>query len=213
MGTIKRTREELIQLIKKVLVDLYDEKYVNKWVESRERPITRLIIQNGLQSNYSCAFTEVLKQKNILETRSAGVAMQYFLNGESIPDFDIVAEQIYQNYIDRAKRHRDFDGYPESKESDCRPKQVVERKTKAGKTIITKREEIKLGDMVYLVKNDMIVEGKVVGMQFNEYDKITYRVKYFSGEYIANCNVEKPFRTLEGILFYLRNNFVKYAKK
>lgn len=212
MGTIKRTKEELIEAIKRVLAELYKEEFTNRWIESRERPITKIMLENGLQSNYSCAFIEVLKEKEWLRTEDKGVNMKYFVNGSFIPDFTFLAEKIYENFLERTKRRREFEGYKDGKGSDLRPKQVSERRTKAGKTVITKREEIKLGDMVYLVKENRIVEARIVGMEINEYDKISYRAQYLSGENYCHCVVDFAFRTLDGILYWLRNNITKYDK-
>jgi hypothetical protein len=171
------------------------------------------MLENGLQSNYSCAFVEVLKEKEWLRTEDKGVNMKYFVDGSFIPDFTFLAEKIYENFLERKKRFREFEGYKDGQGSDLRPKQIYERKAKAGKTVIKKREEIKLGDIVYLIKENRIVEARIVGMEINEDDKISYSAKYLSGENYCHCIVEFAFRTLDGILYWLRNNISKYNKQ
>lgn len=213
MGTIKRTKEELIEAIKRVLAELYKEEFANRWIESRERPITKIMLENGLQSNYSCAFMEVLKEHKCLRTEDKGVNMKYYVDGSYIPDFTFLADKIYENFLERTKRRREFEGYKEGQGSDLRPKQIYERKAKAGKIVITKREEVKLGDIGYLIKNNMIVEARVIGMEINEYEKITYKMKYMIDGDWEYCGVDFVFRTLDGILYWLRNNISKYYKQ
>jgi hypothetical protein len=210
MGTIKRTKEELIEAIKRVLAELYKEEFTNRWIESRERPITKIMLENGLQSNYSCAFIEVLKEKEWLRTEDKGVNMKYYVDGTYIPDFTFLADKIYENFLERKKRFREFEGYKDGQGSDLRPKQIYERKTKAGKTVIKKREEIKLGDMAYLVRGNKIVEARVTGMDIDDFNKITYRMKFKINENWEYCSVDFVFRTLDGILYWLRNNISKY---
>jgi hypothetical protein len=210
MGTIKRTKEELIEAIKRVLAELYKEEFTNRWIESRERPITKIMLENGLQSNYSCAFVEVLKEKEWLRTEDKGVNMKYYVDGTYIPDFTFLADKIYENFLERKKRFREFEGYKDGQGSDLRPKQIYERKTKAGKTVIKKREEIKLGDMAYLVRGNKIVEARVTGMDIDDFNKITYRMKFKINENWEYCSVDFVFRTLDGILYWLRNNISKY---
>lgn len=210
MGTIKRTKEELIEAIKMVLTELYKEEFTNRWIESRERPLTKIMLENGLQSNYSCAFVEVLKEKEYLRTEDNGVNMKYYVNGSFVPDFTFLAEKIYENFLERTKRRREFEGYKDGQGSDLRPKQIYERKTKACKTVIKKREEIKLGDMAYLVRGNKIVEARVTGMDIDDFNKITYRMKFKINENWEYCSVDFVFRTLDGILYWLRNNISKY---
>ena len=214
MAPIKRTKEEIIELLKKVLLDLYNEKFLNRWLESRERPISKIIQENGLQSNYSCAIIEVLRQKNYMETRNLGVAMQYKIDGEHIPDFDFVAQTIYQNYVDRAKRRREYDGYKEGTSCDLRQKQRYEKKNKAvGQTIITKSKEFRLLDKVYIIHYENIHEGVIVGMHLDAEKKVVYLVEInrMQDSYTpGNIEVNKVFCTIDGILLYLRKNIIKH---
>lgn len=220
MIRINRSKEEICEAIKKVLAEMFSEGNVNCWQESRERPISRILQENGLQSNYCCAVISVLKNENILKTENRGVMMRYFVDSSTIPDLDTLADKIYRNFYDRQKQRREFEGYPEGKSSDLQPKRVTTRKDKACNTVIISKKELRLLDKAFVMYMDTIHEGVIVGMRYDEEkQKTLYNVKIVTGEYetgaLVYSHVETlhPFQNIDGIIFSLKKNMVKYATK
>lgn len=206
---VKRTKEELIDNIVKILADLFDRNYVDRWIESKDRPITSLIKKHEMEANYSCAIIEELKNKSLLESSSRGKYMCYKVSGFTIPDLHSLAEKIYENYRNRKRSQNEFDGYKNSDPKDLSPKRIKKSKEidESSDPVLWKKKEYKLLDRCYILHNDCIFEGVIIGMYFDG-AKIKYDVN-------INNNVIGTYRifcTIEGVLNYMSKNVVKFEK-
>jgi hypothetical protein len=160
-----------------------------------------------MEANYSCAITEELKKKGLFESNNRGRYMCYKVLGSQIPDLEFLARSIYENYINRKRTQNEFDGYKNSDPQDLIPKRSKRNKeiNQSSDPVIVKKKEFKLLDNCYILYNDCIFEGVIVGM-FVEDGKINYNVK------ITN-NVIRTYRifcTIEGVLNYMSKNVVKF---
>ena len=208
----KRTKQELIEGIKKILVDLFDSHWTDRWIESKHRAITSLIQLHGITPNYSCALIEEFKKGGFIEQQNKGAHMRYKILGSTIPDFDVLASKIYDNHLERKRSYTEFEGYKNSSPDELRPpKRKYTRRTPVnenGKAVVVNRREYKLKDRVYILNNDTIFEGYIIGMELATLtsDKISYKICVTNNV----IRTERVYSTIEGVLQYMRNRLIKY---
>lgn len=163
---------------------------MNVWISVKDRSIASILQSGGVNKNYSAIIVDELKKLGLVEGEGERSGMRYKIISNVIPDVSRLALTIYNRF---SKKIRPTEGYPESKKSDLFP--LIPKKNKSEnydpKTTIIRRKIIlpSLGDIRYIIYNNRITEGKIVGMYYHgENDKeVKYQIRIANPEYQECC--------------------------
>ena len=148
-----------------------------------------------------------------MEHKGVGVRMSYCIIGDVIPDFDAMAEKIYANYLQRKRSYTEFDGYQNSSPDDLRPQKRKYNKRdngENGKAVVV-HKKFELMDKVYILSNDTIFEGRIVGMELDllekaKGEKVRYKVRTANNV----IQTDRIFCTIDGVFQYMKVKLIKY---
>lgn len=179
-------RENILAALELVLAEILRVDKMNVWISVKERSIASILQSGGVNKNYSAIIVDELKKLGLVEGEGERSGMRYKIISNVIPDVSHLALTIYNRF---SKKIRPTEGYPESKKSDLFP--LIPKKDKSEnydpKTTIIRRKIIlpSLGDIRYIIYNNRITEGKIVGMYYHdENDKeIKYQMRIANPEY------------------------------
>lgn len=179
-------RENILAALELVLAEILRVDKMNVWISVKDRSITSILQSGGVNKNYSAIIVDELKKLGLVEGEGERSGMRYKIISNVIPDVSYLALTIYNRF---SKKIRPTEGYPESKKSDLFP--LIPKKDKSEnydpKTTIIRRKITlpSLGDIRYIIYNNRITEGKIVGMYYHdENDKeIKYQMRIANPEY------------------------------
>lgn len=173
MKQIQKT-EAILAGLELAIREVVKPENLNKWVSVRERSITKILKECEVNINYSSAFLEELRNVGLIETTSSGCGMKYMVRTLQIPDASFLARKIYDNFSERYAKGRVNDGYPTSCKSDLRPKRYAKESSTVGRSgavRVIPREIASLGDIGYVVQDNIIKEAMVVGVCYDSVDR------------------------------------------
>ena len=102
----KSTTEDILAGLELAVYEVMKPENLNVWVSVRQRSITSILKENGVDVNYSSAFLEELRSVGLVETDSCGVGLKYKVNTTNIPDVKFLVQKIYDNQRRDAQRVR-----------------------------------------------------------------------------------------------------------
>lgn len=225
MGTTKRT-DDILAGLELALYEVLKPENLNVWVSVRQRSITSILKENGVDMNFSSAFLEELRNVGLIETDSYGAGLKYMVKTDHIPDVKFLVKKIYDNHRARYAKGRVSDGYPSSKRSDLRPMNYGRgkdaTKSESGPVKIIPTEVARLGDVGYVVRDNVIYECMVVGIAYDTHDRkhIFYTVECYRGKnaegediynVISNVGRKEFHRNVESALAAI--HIFKYVKR
>lgn len=224
--TLKDKKEETLLGLQLAITDVMKPENLNRWVSAREASITKLLVKNGVNMNYSSAFLEELGKLGYVERQGQGCGLMYMVKTTTIVDSEKLALNIWDNFQARySKKKGTLDGYQDSKKSDLRPKVNRKRdisKGENGAPTYIPKEYAKLGDMGYIITDNQIVQVRLIGIHYApDGKKVLYDVdmsfKNDLGEQrwtvVPDICCGRFFRTPEQAAEYLMKKIVTYVKR
>ena len=225
---MKEKREEILTSLELAVSEILSPKQMNVWISVKERSITKILTEAGVNVNYSSAVMEELKKIGLVEREGMGLGMMYKIISNVIPDSGALAERIYENFKERYKRGK-TDDMPASRPSDLRPFRPKSRRNtmEHGTVTFIPNEIAKLGDMGYFITDNSIVEVRLVSVHYadDDFQKILYDVErsietkdengQTKTEYVVVRNVcrGKFFKTPDDAAAFLVRRCLKYTKR
>lgn len=177
----KSTTEDILAGLELAVYEVLKPENLNVWISVRQRSITSILKENGVDVNFSSAFLEELRNVGLVETDSCGVGLKYKVNTLNIPDIKFLVQRIYDNHKARRVKGTVNDGYPTSSSSDLRPMRHVSHSFagRSGAVKIIPHEVAKLGDIGYILEDNQVKEVMVIGIQYDPHDRarIVYTVE------------------------------------
>ena len=98
---MKEKREEILTSLELAVSEILSPKQMNVWISVKERSITKILTEAGVNVNYSSAVMEELKKIGLVEREGMGLGMMYKIISNVIPDSGALAERIYENFKER----------------------------------------------------------------------------------------------------------------
>ena len=179
----KSTTEDILAGLELAVYEVMKPENLNVWVSVRQRSITSILKENGVDVNYSSAFLEELRSVGLVETDSCGVGLKYKVNTTNIPDVKFLVQKIYDNHKARRAKGTVNDGYPTSSSGDLRPMRHVSHSSagRSGAVKIIPAEIAQLGEIGYIVRDNSIQEVMVVGIAFDSQERrrVLYTVESY----------------------------------
>lgn len=180
----KSTSEDILAGLELAVREVVKPENLNCWMSVRERSITGILKDCGVDCNYSSAFLEELRNVGLIETSSSGAGMKYMVRSCEIPDAAFLARKIYDNHRERYARGRVNDGYPASSRGDLTPKRVSKKTCvggESGPVRVIPAEIAHLGDIGYILHDNEIKEVMVIGISYDTHDRrrVVYTVEMY----------------------------------
>ena len=116
----KEKRDEILTGLELAVSEILSPEHMNVWISVKERSITKILAEAGVNVSYSSAVMEELKKIGLVEQDGTGRGMAYKIISNVIPDSEELAKRIYDNFKERRKNGNTYD-IPESRPSDLRP--------------------------------------------------------------------------------------------
>ena len=91
---MKEKREEILTGLELAVSEILSPKHMNVWISVKERSITKILTEAGVNVNYSSAVMEELKKIGLVEREGAGLGMMYKIVSNVIPDSEALAQRI-----------------------------------------------------------------------------------------------------------------------
>ena len=179
--------EEILAGIELAVGEIIKPENLNTWISVRQRSITSILKECGVDYNYSSAFLEELRNVGLIETTSSGCGLRYMVRSLQIPDSAFLARKIYDNFKERTRKNKANDGYPSSPSGELRP-MPKKRNLECGRNGAVKvipAEIAHLGDIGYIFRDNEIKEVMVIGISYDTHDRkhVVYTVEtYRTGE-------------------------------
>ena len=224
----KEKRDEILTGLELAVSEILSPEHMNVWISVKERSITKILAEAGVNVSYSSAVMEELKKIGLVEQDGTGRGMSYKIISNVIPDSEALAKRIYDNFKERRKNGNTYD-IPESRPSDLRPFRPKSRRDtmERGAVTVIHNEIAKLGDLGYIITNDSIVEVRLVSVHYadDDFQKILYDVERSietkdeneqqRTEYVVVRNVcrGKFFKTPDDAAAFLVRRCLKYTKR
>ena len=182
MKTTERT-ENILAGLELAVAEVVKPENLNRWMSVRQRSITGILKDCGVDYNFSSAFLEELRNVGLIETSSSGAGMKYMVRSCEIPDAAFLARKIYDNHRERYAKGRVNDGYPTSSRGDLTPKRVSKKICvgESGPVRVIPAEIAHLGDIGYILYDNEIKEVMVIGISYDTHDRrhVVYTVEMY----------------------------------
>ena len=220
----QKSIEDILAGIELAVSEVIKPESLNVWVSARERSITGILKQCGVNMNLSSAFLEELRNVGLIDTALSGAGLRYMVKSSEIPDAQFLARKIYDNFKDRYAKGRVNDGYPTSSKRDLRPLKSKDNKKidENGSPKYVPIEIARLGDIGYVVRDNVVYEVMIIGIAYDTYERkrVLYTVENYRGKnsegqdvynVISNVGCREFHRTVESALAAMR--VFKYVKR
>lgn len=178
----KSNQEDVIAAIELVCKELLNAETINRWYDSRERPLTKIMDEVGLNRHYSSFIYDELKEIGLIEKEGGRGNLRYRINTSVIPDATATANNIYRRFKESYK------GVPASKRSDLIPfrsrtksaydLELKDCKKKGAKVTKELARIPHLGQIVYALVNGYITEARITCVRFDEIETTKVRVDF-----------------------------------
>lgn len=207
------TKENILAALELALAEIINVGTLNTWVSVKDRSINKILAQAGVNRNYSSVVLDELKKLGLAEGEGERSGMRYKIISNIIPDVSNLALVIYQRFNKKIKDYNDrrtsscSEGYPESEQKDLFPIRFKKEKEEKHdpKTLTMKRQVIipNLGDMRFIVRDNKIIEGKIISLFYGEDDKsILYSIRIINEDWIIRKDDQENNVSLEEISKY-----------
>ena len=222
----KSTTDDVLAGLELALYEILKPENLNVWISVRQRSITKILKDNGVDANFSSAFLEELRNVGFVETTSSGAGMRYKVKTDNVPDIKFLVRKIYDNHRERYAKDRVNDGYPTSRKSDLRPMshkaaEAIDM-SKNGPVRVIPAEIAKLGEIGYIVRDNAIYEGMVIGVAYDQHDRkrVVYTVECYRGKnaegediynVISNVSRKEFFKDIASAIASI--SIFKYVKR
>ena len=201
----KSASEDILAGLELAVREAVKPENLNRWVSVRERSITGILKDCGVDVNYSSAFLEELHNVGLIEIASRGVGMRYMVRTCTIPDAQFLARKIYDN--NKARRSKDTvnDGYKTSRASDLRPlsnKNSNEIDMHQNSTVrVIPAEIARLGEIGYIVRDNSVYEVMVIGVAYDSADRkrVVYTVECYLGTVKNDAGEEPLYNVIKNV--------------
>lgn len=183
MKTTERT-ENILAGLELAVAEVVKPENLNRWMSVRQRSITSILKDCGVDYNFSSAFLEELRNVGLIETTSSGGGLRYMVRSCEIPDAAFLARKIYNNHRERQAKGRVNDGYPASSRGDLTPKHFGKKicaRGESGPVRVIPAEIASLGDIGYILHDNEIKEVMVIGVSYDPKDRrhVVYTVEMY----------------------------------
>ena len=228
------TKEDTLAAIELVVKEFLNADSVGKWWSVKERSLSNLVKQVGLDVRYCTSIYDELKNLGMIERMGEKAQMRYKIVTNLIPDSRGVAEKIWRNNNDR--RNQCKVKWLETRRGDLTPpkkgagtsfedferKQYNKDKKKAVKLNEKNLQRIpRLGEIAYAIVNGFITEAKIICVRFDDNDKVlvdfTTPIKFKDGDeeqYVVrrDCCLKSISFSLDEIIQKLQNSVKRFEK-
>lgn len=134
----------------------------NHWVSVKDKPLTPIMRENGLDHNWGAAINYVFKQSKFFMVEGEKSGMRYRSYNAVIPDFDKLAKEVI-DYKESLKDTPKKDLVPKKYKCNITKEQFEAVKTE----IIKVRKHFNVDDRCYYLHNSAIREFEVIGVKKN----------------------------------------------
>ncbi len=181
--TSEEKKQETIAAIELVVREFLNPECVGKWFTVKERSLGNIMEQVNLNYHYSTYIYDELKEIGLIEKEGIRAQVRYRIITDVIPDSRAVAERIYRRKQDGARLYkRSGDDLMETRPGDLQPPRPKHYRTaddieraacrKTAKVSKQMNRIPRLGEYVYALVEGYIVEARVIGVRFNEENKV-----------------------------------------
>lgn len=167
---------------------------LNNWYNIKDRSIAKLVTGAGCYKNYSSFIINELTELDLIEFVGArrGNQQQYRLLRTEF-DIDKLSSDIYDKYKKACKK------YNETRR---------DKYNNGAKPSPRKIQPLKLGDLRFFINGNSIIEGKIIGMKYqDDTERIGYDLKYRSGE-ATNVSGQLLFSSVDKLVEDLKKRIV-----
>lgn len=220
-------KAEIITGLELALSEILNVNNMNVWISVKERSIIGIMKEAGVQKGYAPILLEELRKLGLVENEGERGAMRYKIISNVIPDVNRLATTIYERYLNAIRKYKNtFDGYPTSSPSDLRPKRSNDNRNKSkelsGKVVRVARQIVipVLGDMRFVIHDNMIVEGRVIAVYYGEKEgdenKMFVDLKFsneLTSDMLRMIPLKEVFETPDKVAEYLVRKCLKFQKK
>jgi hypothetical protein len=196
--------------IQKAVEELFNSSR-GRWISVKDMSFTFFLKKYEIYTPaIASAFSQTLVDMGIIEKKGVGLGTEYKTLTGFIPDLSAVSQKV----MDAC--HLAKDGYPYSSSSDLRPerkRRAYKKREKSNTKVIERVFNLK--DLKFFIKNDCIVQGKVIGTFLDGNDKVNVRLEYFdtlSGEIHEKIDLlhTRVYDTVDQCLLFLKSSVVVY---
>lgn len=202
-------RKVIIQGIESGMTKLC-ELSLNRFVSVKTHSISGVFDEFGVK-RYATEAIEVLKD-DFLEIEGVRAGMAYKWKSETIPDMHVMAIKAYNLFV---QKRQDYNNRVKTDLNPIRRSSVsladFGNSSKVEKHL--RRVNLpNLKDVRFILKNDVIKQCKVVGIELEDDDQIKYTVKYKDKEnrlMTAHVHIKELYESIEDIFKFLTKNIIK----
>lgn len=179
----KSNQEDVIAAIELVCKELLNAETINRWYDSRERPLAKIMDEIGLDRHYSSFIYDELKEIGLIEKEGGRGNLRYRIKTNIIPDATATANNIYRRF-----KEKQSEVVPASKRSDLVPfrsktksaydVELKDCKKKGAKVTRELARIPHLGQIVYALVNGYITEAKITCVRFDDIETTKVRVDF-----------------------------------
>lgn len=195
----KSNPTDVIAAIELVCKELLNADTINKWYDVKDRPLTKIMAEIGLDKHYSSVIYDVLKEIGLIEKEGERANLRYKIKTSIIPDAQKVAQDIYKRYKAKSAEYSRA-----SKPSDLQPFKPKKTKTMNDFEIESCRKTARksknqpdysriphLGQIVYALVNGYITEARITCVRFDEIEKNKVRVDFTTAMPMTDSELDK----------------------
>ena len=216
----KMTQEETLTAIELVCKELLNAETVNRWYSVKERPLTKIMEQVGLNYHFSSAIYEELAGIGMIEKEGEKFHMRYKIVTNVIPDAAVTAKRIYERYTTKLKEttsRKDLTPYKPRKSLS-----MDEFSNKSGKKVKVYTDYSRiphLGQIVYTLIKGQITAARITCVRFDDNNKVKvdFSTPMLDEEGNAVKRQDYCLRSVafsvEELIEKLQTNIVKFDKK
>lgn len=184
-----------------------------KWVNARDYAISKICEEYNVDRRYSTAIGKVLRDKGLMFSEGEKSGMKYKINTNINPvNFSFTAQLIIEQY------RADMKAYNDSRKSDdYHPVRNKVSKPEIMPATFIKRTVPHLGDMMFVLFENQIVECKIV---CKKCDLDNEKILLFDARIPSNDELQRLvvkdiplnqlFESIETLTTYLHKHIVKF---
>lgn len=183
MGNKVSSKEDVLAALELVVKNFLSPEYVGRWVSVKERSVGNMLKEIGVDTRYSTAVYEVLKDVSMIEKDGERGGLRYKIVTDIIPDSRGLAEKIFNLHRDSVHQASNSSSVLETRKGDLvpyKPRRTttlddIERRETAKKRCVQKTDYSRiphLGQIVYALVNGYITEARITCVRFDDNNKV-----------------------------------------